>query len=631
MKPPDDLFGEWSALWIPPKRLPLSKWAEKNFVLSAEYSAVSGELRLHGYQREPFDAFTDPRVSEIVLKVGTQVLKTLLIQAAMAYVAAEDPGPVLISQPKEADAETFSKERLMPMVRDIPALHGKIESSSSRKSSNTTLYKEFPGGSWSIVGAGAPGNAARRSIRYYFGDEVNKYPPSSGNEGSFTDLADERTATFRSRAKRIYACSPTVPEGVISRKYEASDQRRPWAACYACGERQVLGWQQVTWDHDVPEEDQPETARYKCAHCPALWNDIQRWRAADGSVWIAQKPFRGIAGFWLSHLYSPYKTLGSMVKKWLSVNKAKDQEGRRVFINTNLAEEWVEKGEAPIWRAIYDRAIIENLPRGIVPMGGLVITAGADVQKDRIEVSFYAWGRRRESWLIRHEVIAGDPEKPETWAKVDELLNTTFTHAGGRTMSALRFCIDSGYATNAVYAWARRQGAGRVMVVKGVGYGSAPLGQPSATDVSVNGKRLKRGVQVWPVSGSILKPQFYGWLGLEAPIKPSDPFPDGYCHFPQMNEEFFEQLVAEELVTKADRNGYRKSEWIKTRERNEALDCRIYATAGAISVGIERFSERNWKPLEEMLIPEGQRPAVSPVVRTPKPGWVPKRENWLQR
>ena len=40
--------------------------------------------------------------------------------------------------------------------------------------------------------------------------------------------------------------------------------------------------------------------------------------------------------------------------------------------------------------------------------------------------------------------------------------------------------------------------------------------------------------------------------------------------------------------------GYTKQEWQKTRDRNEALDCRIYARAAAIALGIDHWTDAKW-------------------------------------
>ena len=67
-----------------------------------------------------------------------------------------------------------------------------------------------------------------------------------------------------------------------------------------------------------------------------------------------------------------------------------------------------------------------------------------------------------------------------------------------------------------------------------------------------------------------------------------------FAHFPEYDTEYFKQLTAEQLVTKIVK-GYPKREWQKTRDRNEALDCRIYARAAAIALGIDRWSESKWE------------------------------------
>jgi phage terminase large subunit GpA-like protein len=96
------------------------------------------------------------------------------------------------------------------------------------------------------------------------------------------------------------------------------------------------------------------------------------------------------------------------------------------------------------------------------------------------------------------------------------------------------------------------------------------------------------------------------------------PFPPGYCHFPHYGEEYFKQITAEQLVTKIVK-GYRRHEWQKMRDRNEALDCRVYARAAAARVGIDRFQERHWVEWERRAAPpaSAQEPQThrAPVAR----------------
>ena len=140
-------------------------------------------------------------------------------------------------------------------------------------------------------------------------------------------------------------------------------------------------------------------------------------------------------------------------------------EAIKAFRNTVLGETWQERGEAPDWERLSDRREQFVAP---VPDGALFLTAGADVQGNRIEVDVWAWGRGLESWLVDHVVIEGGPSTQEAWGGLDDLLMTTWTHQSGLEMKISRLCIDTGYETSAVYAWARQAGFGQVSPVKGV-------------------------------------------------------------------------------------------------------------------------------------------------------------------
>src|ERR1041385_4521691 len=216
-------------LWSPPEGLPLSDWAERNIVLSSEYAAHPGGLELFNWQREIFDSFTDPTINEIVLMTATQLIKTMFIQSCIAYAIAAEPGPILVGEPNTTDAQTFSRERLSPMIRDCPVLAQRIRPSKSRDSDNTIEFKKFPGGSISLVGTITPGALARRTIRYFFGDEIDKWQASAGKEGDPVSLGRARTLWFKSRRKVVLTCSPTTKGASrISRAYDASDQRKPY-------------------------------------------------------------------------------------------------------------------------------------------------------------------------------------------------------------------------------------------------------------------------------------------------------------------------------------------------------------------------------------------------------------------
>ena len=253
---------------------------------------------------------------------------------------------------------------------------------------------------------------------------------------------------------------------------------------------------------------------------------------------------------------------------------------------------WEEKGDAPDWGVLFDRR--EKYKVGVVPKGGYVLTAGVDVQNDRLELEIVAWGKNRESWSVDYRTIYGSPTSPEVWKKLSEIVNENFESEDGVSRKINMLAIDSGFSTQEVYAWVRTQSIQNVMAVKGIDNSLMPLNAPTKVDVNIRGRKITNGVRLWKVGVSILKSELYGWL---KQIRNEDgSIPPGYLHFPEYNTEYFKQLTAEQLVTKIVK-GYPKREWQKTRDRNEALDCRIYARAAAIALGIDRWTEQKWNQI----------------------------------
>ena len=611
----------------PPPELTISDWADQNRRLSSEASAEPGQWRTSRaeYQRGIMEAISDAGVEIVVIMSSSQIGKSECLLNCVGYHVDQDPAPIMVVMPTERDAETWSKDRFSPMARDTPCLTGKIADPKSRDGNNKILHKRFPGGHLTIVGANAPSGLASRPIRLLMCDEVDRYPFSAGAEGDPVNLAKKRTVTFWNR-KIVLVSTPTNKGASrIETAYEESDQRQYHVPCPECGSEQVLTWPQVQWGKNADGTHRPETARYHCIDCDAAWRDETRWAAIRKGHWQANQPFAGIAGFHLNEIYSPWVRLEAMVKAFLSARAGGD-EAMKTFVNTSLGESWVESGEAPDWQRLSDRK--EDWQPGSVPADGLFLTAGADVQKDRIEVDVWAWGRGLESWLIDHIVIEGGPGSETCWTTLTELLGRTWQHANGMQMTIARIAIDTGYETPAVYGWARKAGFGQVAPVKGVeGFNRAsPVSGPTFVDATIAGKRLRRGARLWTVAVSTFKSETYRFLRLERPtpeeLAGGSRFPAGTLHLPGwIDSEWLKQLVAEQLVTVRNKRGFSRLEWQKLRERNEALDCRVYARAAAWILGADRWSEAQWLELERQVaapVSDDRAPGIS-VGQTARP------------
>ena len=372
-------------------------------------------------------------------------------------------------------------------------------------------------------------------------------------------------------------------------------QRRFWLPCPDCGERQTLKWAQVQ-----PQDD-PAAARYHCEGCGVGWTDAQRWAAVRQGEWRASGEFTGTAGFHISELCSPWRRLSETVQDFMAARSR--PEMLKTWINTALGETWQERGEAPEFQRLYDRR--EEWEPGTVPAGGLLLTGGIDTQRDRLEMSVWAWGRNRESWLIDHVVVPGSPFDWKTWEALSVALDTRYRHAGGAMMSIETAALDTGDGgtTSEAYAFVRKLGRNRVLPIKGQDKQPVAIAPGNKVEVKRNGTRVGT-VKLWHVGSSHLKGELYGHLRLDRPTQESgEPFPPGYVHLPVhvASEEFCRQITAEELRRTVLKNGFARREWVKTRERNEALDCRVYAKAAAALRGVDRWPDARWLELEQAL------------------------------
>ncbi len=91
------------------------------------------------------------------------------------------------------------------------------------------------------------------------------------------------------------------------------------------------------------------------------------------------------------------------------------------------------------------------------------------------------------------------------WQKLLAVLNTYYMTEAGVAMPIVKFAIDSGYATPEVYAWTRKYGGARAVVIKGDSRAAAPISQPSPIDVGPQGDRVRLGIKVWPVNSGMIK------------------------------------------------------------------------------------------------------------------------------
>lgn len=604
-----DIERAWREGLVPDPLLSVSEWSDRHRMLSSKASSEPGRWRTGRtpYLKEIMDCLspTSP-VERVVFMKAAQLGATEMGSNWIGYVIHHAPGPMMAVWPTVEMAKRNSKQRIDPLIDESSILRELIAPARSRDSGNTILAKEFRGGVLVMTGANSAVGLRSMPVRYLFLDEVDGYPIDVDGEGNAVALAEARTRTF-SRRKIFIVSTPTIAGvSTIEREYEASDQRRYFVPCPHCGHRQWLRFEQLRWERGE-DGNFPDTAAYVCESCEVpIPEHFKTWMLEHGEWRAMADGASRTAGFHLSSLYSPigWRSWKDVAAAWESAisKEAGSAAAIKTFKNTELGETWVEEGEAPDWQRLLERR--EDYRIGTIPVGGLLLTAGADVQKDRIEVSIWAFGRGKESWLVEHRVLMGDTARDEVWKALAGVLRETWTHETGCQLGLGRLALDTGFATQEAYAFVRGVRDPRLMAVKGVARGAALVGTPTAVDATSGGKKLRRGIKVFSVAGGIAKLEFYNNLRKSPEVAEDGVtirYPAGFVHLPKVDAEFLQQLCAEQLITRRDRNGFAIREWQKMRERNEALDCYVYARAAAAASGLDRFEDRHWRELEKQL------------------------------
>ena len=548
------------------------------------------------------DALNDPLTNEIVIMCAAQLGKSETLNNIIGYYIDNDPCPILMLQPTVDMASAYSKDRIAAgLIRSTPCLQHKVKDPRARDSGNTTLHKVFPGGALTLVGANSPAGLASRPIRVVLCDEVDRYPTSAGTEGDPIQLARKRTSTFWNR-KIVMVSTPTNKDASrIEDSYNKSDKRQFWVPCKHCDKKQLLRWGNVKWT-----DGDPDTAMYECDDCHVLWSENDRRWSIKRGEWIAEAQFKGIAGFWINALYSPWTALADGVREFLAVRKSPEQ--LRVWVNTYLGETWEDQGET-----IDDLALAERREEfgEFLPEEIMMLTCGVDVQQDRLELQITGWGSDDESWVVEYRTMYGDPADPKTWDNLSSVLFRVFETHDGRQLGIRAICVDSGGShTQTVYKYCKANSGRRVFAIKGVG-GERPLVTKPSKNNSVK-------CPLFPVGVDNAKDLLMARLRVNEPGA-------GYVHFnDSLNDEYFKMLTAEKVVLKYNK-GFAKRTYIKIRPRNEALDCFVYSMAAyaILNVDVNSMAKRVEYERNE---PDNE---VKSAPNAPKKPFVPKNKGFL--
>ena len=582
----------------PDTRLTVSEWADEHRILPSKSAKEAGRWRTARtpYLKEIMDCLSPSSgVEHICLMKGAQVGGTECGNNWLGYVIHHTPGPMMVVLPTLELAKRTSKQRIAPMIDEMPVLRERVKDPRSRDSGNTLMVKEFPNGVLIMTGANSAAGLRSMPARFLFMDEVDAFGDDVDGEGSPINLAIKRTATFARNRKILMVSTPNLAENSkIEAAYLESDQRQYHVPCTQCNTMQPIEWAQIGF-----EKEDPTVVWFECYRCGHRMQEHDKPKLLSGGQWIARYPERSHKkrGYHLSSLYSPngWYSWADAVADFLA---AKDNPIiLKDWTNTVLGQTWQEKGESVAHELLYQR---REYYKAAVPFAVEVLTVGIDVQDDRIEYEVVGWGADEESWAIDYVRLYGDLSRSEIWTALAEMIRHPYCREDGVMMNPAQCCIDTGgHFTDEVYAFTRRLGSNWMVPIKG----ASVAGKPIATFPRT---RNKKGVYLTTLGTDTAKELIYQRYRILEPGA-------GYCHWPVkdcFDENYFKQATAEEKIRKY-RHGVAYFEWDAKKRRNEALDCRVYALAAVRILQQYRglnLTEINTRRLPSKLIPEGVDP-----------------------
>ena len=600
----------------PPEKIGLTAWAREHRRMSSKASAKPGIYKpeLTPWVFGMHDALDDPNVKKIVAMKSAQIAWTdgVLLNLVGKTIDV-DPTPMIIMFAKAQAAKEFNDEKLLPMAEVTTRVGDKLQIQKMKSRQNRWDFKTFPGGFLKLVGSNSPSSVKSTPAPIVAIEEPDDCNDNVRDQGDTITLLEERVKSFL-RSKVVFGGTPTVKgRSRISDAYEASDKRVYMVPCHECGESHVLDWENVTYtedpefNHEIFGHYRPETAAYICPHCGSVWHDTVKNKNVRRAEWVATAPFYGIAGFYINELYSPFpgSMLQKLVVKYLTAAHLLaqgDDTKMRAFVNSSLGKPYEYKSDLPKAEALAERA--EDYEEKTIPWGGLVLTAGVDVQHDRLAIIIRAWGRGGESWLVYWGEIHGQTIIPNAgaWLDLDALLTSEFMHASGNPLTIRAASIDSsdGVMTDTVYAYVRKHAARGFMAIKGASEQSGStreiFSRPSASvDTNRRHKPHPTGVRPYIVGTQRAKD-----LMIEGRLALTGNGPGRMHWYKSVRPDYWEQLTSE--IKAPHKTIKSRKVWQKrSGVRNEALDCEVYALHSAMSLKLHLLKPSHWNALEEQL------------------------------
>ena len=561
----------------------------------------------------PFERAFDSLDHDIACLVcGSQMGKSETVLDVIGHRFDQRPTPALYVGPSQDFIVDEIEPRVMDLINGAASLTRKL----TRGKKNKRFRKVIGGVPLKLAWAGSATQLSGTTAGLVVVDEYDRMMEDVAGEGDPLELTKARGFTFRNRK---FGVTSTPKKGTVDLEVDAASglefwKRMPpediespvwklWQSgtmyhfawpCPACNDFFIPRFKVLTWPKGATPSEALKSAHCTCPRCGGVIEEQHKADLNARGVYVApgqtvdpdgtvrgDPPDSTTMSFWVSGLCSPFVTFGERARDYLAAKASGDAKKLQTVINTGFGELWAEGGgEAPELAEV--ARLRQPYRLGDLPAGTVFLTAGVDVQKNRLVYSIRAWGPRATSWLVARGELYGETHEEEVWGDLADLLETPIH--GHMIRRAL---IDSGFRpgkpflvpVNRVYEFCRRHS--RVASpTKGRATQSVPL-RRSSIEVTAKGDKRKFSLDLllidtdWSKS-SVHERMRYPVDAMGAWLLPED-----------IDDAYIAALLSESRVRAP--NG--RPRWVQRSRENHYLDCEALNWAAGHLLNAQRIRE----------------------------------------
>ncbi|MBU8901147.1 MAG: phage terminase large subunit family protein [Victivallales bacterium] len=536
---------------------------------------------------------------EIYFPCGTQVAKSTANLILIAYrIDCHLRGPILAMHAVKEMAVSWAKDELAETIEANKYISDVLERVGRKN--DPYLFKKWPGASLIARGGASGTSYAKISAAVLLVDDADRFAMNIGGttgknkkvgEGNPLKLLLDRVSGRFGDYKAFINSSPRAEgESIIWPAFKKTDQNHFYVFCPKCNYPQVWEFENLVIPHkDYLITDEPYILcqNTDCGH--KIYEDQKHKALQNAEYRPTAKGLDKLAkGYRVSSLYSLLGyPLEQYAKDWLSACKVYDEEGDNSekirHRNSKQARPWKRRVGKTIKHSIlFDtRESLDPLPENCV-----ILTAGVDVQDDRLECQVCGHGEN-DTYFIEHVGFSGDPriklgQEGSCWNQLEDfLLNKTYKNIHGTDQPIYSMAIDLGFLKEYPKDFIINVKPHYFQAVFGIfGKGS------TAANINFiqNSTKDLDDFESWGLLVNVKKAAFYNLLERHTEGKGNLHFSDKPC----FSERWFRQLTVEKPN---DKGIFEKPH---AHARNEALDCHIYSSA-AFLLAFREYKKINWQ------------------------------------